>query len=115
MNIDYGKWQAKFHYSFIKMINKKIFVEEFIGKTLNNYKILCYNTNPNYIYVSIKEGNNKYRNFYDTHWNFLNFSCKTKPHPTYKYTKPKLFELLMKIYARKLLRTLNLLEKTYMN
>ena len=44
MNIDYGKWQAEFHYSFI---NKKIFVEEFIGKILKNYKILCYNGNPN--------------------------------------------------------------------
>ena len=98
MNIDYGKWQAEFHYSFI---NKKIFVEEFIGKTLKNYKILCYNGNPKYIYVSIKEGNNKYRNFYDINWNFLNFSCMTKPHPTYKYPKPKLFEL-MKTYAKKL-------------
>ena len=28
MNIDYGKRQAEFHYSFI---NKKIFLEEFIG------------------------------------------------------------------------------------
>ena len=98
MSIDYGKWQAEFHYSFI---NKKIFVEEFIGKTLKNYKILCYNGNPKYIYVSIKEGNNKYRNFYDINWNFLNFSCMTKPHPTYKYPKPKLFEL-MKTYAKKL-------------
>ena len=36
MNNDYGKWQAEFHYSFI---DEKIFVEEFIGKTLKNYKI----------------------------------------------------------------------------
>ena len=26
----------------------------------------------------------------------------TKPHPTYKYPKPKLFELLIKKYTRKL-------------
>ena len=63
-------------------LNKIIYVEEFIGKTLKNYKILCYNGNPKYIYVSIKDGNNKYRNYYDTNLNFLNFSCMSKPHPT---------------------------------
>ena len=35
MDIDYGKWQDEFHYSFI---NKKIFVEKFIGKTLKIIK-----------------------------------------------------------------------------
>ena len=40
IKIDYGVKLAEFHYSFI---NKKIFVEEFIGKTLKNYKFLCYN------------------------------------------------------------------------
>ena len=35
MNIDYGKMGAEFHYSFIK---KKIFIEEYIGSNLKNYK-----------------------------------------------------------------------------
>ena len=98
MDIDYGKMQAEFHYSFI---NKKVFAEEFIGKNLKNYKILCYSGKPKYIYVSIKEEDQKYRNFYDMNWNFLNFSCMSRPHPTYKFPKPKFFEL-MKAYATKL-------------
>jgi len=95
MKIDYGVKTTEFHYSFI---NKKIFVEEFIGKTLKNYKFLCYNGKPKYVYVSIKEGHNKYRNFYDMNWKFMPFHCLSKPHPKYYYPKPKLFKL-MKKYA----------------
>ena len=88
----------EFHYSFIK---RKIFLEEYIGDNLKNYKFLCYNGQPKYVYVSLKEGNNKYRNFYDMNWNFLNFHCLSEPHPTYHYKKPKYFEL-MKEYSKKL-------------
>jgi len=95
LNIDYGLVGYEFHYSFI---NRKIFVEEYIGKTLKNYKFLCYNGKPKYVYLSLKEGENKYRNFYDMNWKFINFSCLSEPHPKYHYPKPKLFEL-MKKYA----------------
>jgi hypothetical protein len=95
MKIDYGVKGAEFHYSFI---NKKIFVEEYIGKSLKNYKFLCYNGKPKYVYVSIKEGKQKYRNFYDMKWKFIPFHCLSKPHPKYYYPKPNLFEL-MKKYA----------------
>jgi len=98
ININYGKYSNEFHYSFI---NRKIFIEEFIGSNLKNYKFLCYNGNPKYVYVSIKEGKKKYRNFYDMKWNFLNFYCLSRPHPTYNYPKPHLFDK-MKIYAKKL-------------
>ena len=98
IKIDYGLMNYEFHYSFIK---RKIFLEEFIGENLKNYKFLCYNGQPKYVYVSIKEGNNRYRNFYDMNWNFLNFHCLSEPHPTYQYKKPKFFNL-MKEYAKKL-------------
>ena len=98
MDIDYGEINAEFHYSFIK---KKIFAEEFIGNNLKNYKFLCYNGNPKYVYVSIKENHTKYRNFYNMNWTFLDFHCLSHPHPTYIFRKPKLFEK-MKEYARKL-------------
>ena len=98
LNIDYGKKNAEFHYSFIK---KKIFAEEFIGDKLKNYKFLSYNGKPKFVYLSIKEGKNKYRNFYDMNWKFLNYHCLSKPHPKKKYDKPKLFDL-MKQYASKL-------------
>ena len=65
---------------------------------MKNYKFLCYNGKPKYIYLSIKEGNHKYRNFYDMNWNFINFHCLSRPHPKYHFRKPKFFEL-MKKYA----------------
>ena len=98
MKIDYGKISSEFHYSFIK---RKIFIEEFIGNNLKNYKFLCYNGKPKYVYVSIKENYTKYRNFYDMNWTFLNFSCLSEPHPSINFEKPKLFNI-MKEYAKKL-------------
>jgi hypothetical protein len=98
MTIDYGKACREFHYSFIK---RKIFAEEFIGNNLKNFKFLCYNGKPKYVYVSINDNGHKYRNFYDMNWTFINFHCLSEPHPTYKYEKPKHFEL-MKKYAKKL-------------
>ena len=95
---DYGDYRKEFHYTFIK---PKIFAEEFIGDKLKNYKFLCYGGVPKYIYVSISEGEQKYRNFYDMDWNFINFHCLSEPHPTIKYPKPKFFDE-MKEYAKKL-------------
>ena len=110
IKIDYGKI-FEFHYSFIK---RKIFAEEFIGNNLKNYKFLCYSGRPKYVYVSIKDNGTKYRNFYDMKWNFMNFSCLSEPHPTYKFNKPKYFEL-MKYYERNYHLILNLFELIYMN
>ena len=98
MKIDYGKLGTEFHYSFIK---RKIFAEEFIENNLKNYKFLCFNGEPKYIYVSVEENGNKYRNFYDLNWNFLNFSCLSEPHPTYKYDKPKFLDIMIE-YSKKL-------------
>ena len=97
MKIDYGQ-SGEFYYSLIK---RKIFAEEFIGSRLKNYKFLCYNGKPKYVYVSIKLGPQKFRNFYDMDWNLLKFKCLSRPHPTYKYQKPQFFEL-MKTMAAKL-------------
>ena len=98
LHADYGDYRKEFHYSFIK---PKILVEEFIGEKLKNYKFLCYSGVPKYIYVSIEDTEQKYRNFYDMDWNFIDFHCLSEPHPTYKYPKPKFFEE-MKELARKL-------------
>ena len=98
LHSDYGDYRKEFHYTFIK---PKILVEEYIGEKLKNYKILCYSGEPKYIYVSITDGEQKYRNFYDMDWNFLDFHCLSEPHPTLKYPKPKFFDE-MKELARKL-------------
>ena len=56
LKIDYGKIACEFHYSFIK---KKIFAEEYIGKELKNYKFLCYDGKPKYVYLSRTENGTK--------------------------------------------------------
>ena len=96
LKIDYGL-TGEFYYS---LINRKLFAEEFIGSRLKNFKFLCYNGKPKYVYVSIKRGYTKYRNFYDMEWNLLKFKCLSRPHPTYKYQKPKFFELMKYIAAK---------------
>ena len=98
MSRDFGRQLKEFHYSFIK---RKIFSEEYIGKNLKNYKFLCYNGQPKYVYISVYIEGYKYRNFYDMNWKFLNFSCLSKPHPTYIFERSKFFEL-MKEYSKKL-------------
>ena len=87
--------------SILNFIKRKIYAEEFIGEQLKNYKFLTYNGKTKFVYVSIKEGKKKYRNFYNMNWEFLNYHCLSKPHPKKKYDKPKLFDL-MKEYASKL-------------
>ena len=34
-------------------------------------------------------------------WTFLNFSCLSEPHPTYKYAKPKFLNIMIE-YSKKL-------------
>ena len=96
IHINYGE-RGEFYYSYIK---RKIFAEEFIGSHLKNFKFLCYNGKPKYVYVSIKQGYFKYRNFYDMDWNLLKFKCLSKPHPKYKYEKPKFFDLMKNIASK---------------
>ena len=97
LTIDYGQRGAEFHYSFIK---RKIFVEQYFGAFPLNYKFLCYNGEPKYLYACVKN-EFQYANFFDMEWNPLDFSCYHPPNPTYKFEKPKLFEI-MKNIARKL-------------
>ena len=43
MKIDYGEFNNEFYYSYIK---RKIFIEEFLGNSLKNYKFMCYYGKP---------------------------------------------------------------------
>ena len=97
LTIDYGKLGEEFHYSFIK---RRIFVEEYFGSKPINYKFLCYNGEPKYLYVAII---NEYQNanFFDMEFKPLNFNCLSPPLPADNFEKPKLFEE-MKNIARKL-------------
>ena len=99
LQIDYGYGTGEFHYSFIK---RKVFAEEYLGESLNNYKFLCYNSVPTFVYLSKKiNSTTKYRTFFDMNWNKLDFICLSEPDPINTYPKPKNFEL-MKKYVQKL-------------
>ena len=100
LKFDFGADGAQFHYSFIK---RKAFAEEYIGKDLCNYKFLCFNGIPRYLYLSKRYGIKNYLTYFDMEWNRLDFHCVGPPHPTDIYPKPKNFEL-MKKYATKLSR-----------
>ena len=104
LQIDYGKNNAEFHYSFIK---RKVFAEEYIGKQLNNYKFLCYNGEPKFVLLYKKVDGIEYRTFLDINWNRLDFHCISFPHPTEVYPKPINYEL-MKEYSRKLAKPFKL-------
>ena len=98
LKIDYGQVHCEHHYSFIE---RKVFAEEYIGKNLNNYKFMCYNGEPKFIYINNKINNREYQTFFDINWNRLDFNCASGPHPTDKYPKPFNYELMIN-YARKL-------------
>ncbi len=98
LQIDYGKIGLEYHYSLIK---RKVFAEEYIGKHLNNYKFLCFNGEPKFVFIYKKVDGIEYRTFFDINWNRLDFNCVTSPHPTDVYPKPQNYELMIK-YARKL-------------
>ena len=98
LQIDYSKIHCEYHYSFIR---RKVFAEEYIGKILNNYKFMCYNGEPKFLYINKKVNGREYQTFFDINWNRLDFSCVSGPHPIDVYPKPLNYEL-MKIYAKKL-------------
>ena len=103
LKTDFGKNSEQFHYSFIK---RKVFAEEFIGKELIgkdliDYKFLCCNGIPRYIYIIQTINGIKYVTYFDINFNKLDFVCDFPNHPTAVNFKPKNLEL-MKEYARKL-------------
>ena len=98
LHLDYSTFQQEFHYTLIK---RKAFVEEYLGRDINNYKFFCYDGIPRLTYVHQDINGQKYRTFFDMDWKPLELSCGFPPHPTAINQKPKNFEL-MKMYSRKL-------------
>jgi len=55
-------------------IEKKIVVEELLGDNISDYKIFCFNGNPQFIQVDIDRHIKHKRYFYDLDWNPLDFN-----------------------------------------
>lgn len=86
-----------------KHANPRIIADKFLddhsGNELQDYKFLCFNGEPEYVYLSIK-AKFVYENFYDMEFNpvYINHSF---PRRSPEFEKPKDFEK-MKELARKL-------------
>lgn len=73
MQMDYGYDDGfELHYS---KIEPYIFVEEYVpalSDVIKEYRFMCFEGTPRYITVKISDvDGKKYRNVYDTDWNFL--------------------------------------------
>lgn len=80
MSHDYAFW-AEFepHYSGIK---PKILIEKYLEDSqgeLNDYKFLCFNGKPEFVWVDYERFTNHKRNVYDMHWNIQPWSQFTYP------------------------------------
>lgn len=78
----FGKWMAR-DYAFkaglelqYKGIKPKIIAEKFIEDTngeLNDYKIMCFNGEPKFVWVDCGRYSNHTKNIYDLNWNLQPF------------------------------------------
>lgn len=79
------------HYKFIKPI---IFVEEYLGNNLNDYKFFCINGKV--IFMLFIDNIEKCRNIYDTEFNLQPYKKKYN-NCSHKVKKPKNFYKMIKI------------------
>lgn len=81
-------------------IEPKIIAEEFIqdsqGK-LYDYRFLCFNGKPQFCWVNIEEGKNKYSNIYDLNWNPVTWKFKNLPEAPFEVVQPANFTEMVSI------------------
>jgi len=72
LSINYAFWSGlELQY---KDIIPKIIIEQYIedeNGQLNDYKIICFNSEPKYIWIDTERQTNHKRNIYDLNWNLL--------------------------------------------
>ncbi|MFW6015507.1 MAG: ATP-grasp fold amidoligase family protein [bacterium] len=85
-----------------KNIPQKIIIEEFLisdestDGSLNDYKILCFNGKPEYVWVDISRQSDHRRDFFDLEWNHLDV-VSNYPLSSMPVSKPEGFETMLKI------------------
>ena len=85
------------HYSYIKpKILAEAYVVDSLGE-LNDYKFLCFNNKPCFVWVDVGRRTDHRRNVYDTDWNLQPFRQWTYKNTDYPLDKPKNFELMLSI------------------
>ena len=68
MKEDFWKRGREYNY---KGINKKIIIEEYLGKNINDYKFLCFSGNPEVFFIATDRGIDTKFNFFDMNFNKL--------------------------------------------
>jgi hypothetical protein len=63
-----------------KDIVPKILCEVFVGDNLNDYKLFCFHGKVKYIQVDVDRFTSHTRNFYDTHWNLMEWEMTYRKH-----------------------------------
>ena len=92
-------WEHHVEYQY-RVINKKIFVEEFLENHGDTYKIYCFHGKPQFFYVSNPDemGNpDVYLDFFDMNFNHLPISLAHHKHSLSKIEKPDCFDKLLLI------------------
>ena len=101
-NKNYGLSSAEFQYIYVK---RKIFAEKYLSKNIIDYKIFCFNGEPQFIQVRkcLNETNNiKLHNHYDVNWKLTEIESGIEGYirdPNIIIKKPKNLKLMLK-YAR---------------
>lgn len=78
LHTNYAKLRCQYQYDAIKPL---VYAEELLddgqGKRMNDYKVFCYYGKPYCIMVCEGRGSDLHRAFYDTEWNFLDYTKAT--------------------------------------
>lgn len=85
------------HYTFIK---PKIIAEKYVTDSkgeLNDYKFLCFNNNPAFVWVDVGRYGDHRRNIYNLKWELQPFNQWTYKNTDYAIEKPKGYELMLSI------------------
>ncbi len=88
----------EFHYG---MIRPKILCEVYLGDNVNDYKLFCFNGEPEFVWVDIGGYPDHHRALYDLDWNALPFTINQ--HDCFPVEKPGQLNTMIGI-ARKLSR-----------
>lgn len=81
-------------------IEPLIICEEYLGHDIPDYKILCFNSKPAYIWVDHDRSVHHTRNFYTADWRKLSISCSDCEAATIPSPKPAKLELMLELAAK---------------
>ena len=92
-------YSSQGHEMQYKNIKPKIIIEKYMGSSINDYKFLCFNGKPYFVWVDVDRFDNHKRNVYDLDWNLQPFEITFK-NSKKKKKKPKDFQLMKEVATK---------------